>query len=628
MQKAHWCNFGLPVFLGVGMLLASQPVGKRLTPNYRIQFDIPGEYGGRPLTPEERATIQRAIGSIESPPPGSIAYTDANLDSHTVSCSTIAENLQRQLDRGAIEAETLNQKIYGSVLRDRLETTEGDEMNIDPTLIAIAGEDSTKLIHLEEVLLHEYIHKTQRTEETTSEERELEALAAELAYKDSIGLDTTDAMCRATWIDYWDRWRQYATGDTDRWVRFMQLVRIQEYCAFIRFDTTGYDPNYFVSFRIGDMNWYQYALCPTRPGDMMIFDDCFQFPAGHSLALFCGGQAGTEMGRILTLDIFQGQVVAPYLTFDFGPPTYPPMFFGSLTRCPWTGTYFVIDTLNKQILSMLDTDQDLIPDTIVSTYASAAAPGFEALMGMRGIDATTRHPFRGFALLVNHDHVHLSHEMDPRQAYWCLPDVDGNLVADSCVQVPMWEFVTFTPRVQAPLPVGGDQAVQLYASWSHNIQMWETDSLGQNLSELLGTMQMTGGVDEVCQLSRSLVEGEYILPIDQTTGQRPNLPTRVGSGAATDKTIPSLPAEFALWAPFPNPFNATTTLRFDLPRAGMVTLRIYDVLGREAATLVYGEKAPGRHSVVWNAASFATGLYFVRFQADGFAQTRKLLLVK
>ncbi len=628
MKRTKWFYLGMPVLVGATILVASQPDRKCPRPGPRIQFDVPGRYGGRALTPDEKATIQRAIDNIRTPPPGSITFTDANLDTHTVSSSTIADNLQKQLDRGAIEAETLNQKIYGSVLRDGLETTEGNEMNIDPMLIASSSDDSTRLVHLEEVLLHEFIHKTQETEETDSEERELEALAAELACKDSVGLDTTDALYRATWVDYWDRWRQYATGDTDRWLRFMSLLHVGEYCAFVRYDTTGYEPNCFLSFRIGDMNWYQYTLCPMRPGDVMIFDDYFQLPAGHSLAVFCGAGAETGVARILALDIYQGQVVNPFATLDFGPPNYPPMFFGSMTRCSASGTYFVLDTLNKQILAMLDMNQDLIPGTIVSTYASAAAPGFEALMKMRGIDATTLHSLRGFALLINHDDVHLPHEMDPRQVYWCLPDADGNLIADACVQVPMWEFVTFTPHIQAPLPVGGDQAVQLYASWSHDIQVWAADSLGQNLSELLGSTLMSGGVDAVCPLSRALLEGEFIIPTDQTTGQRPRLATRVGSGTAADETIPTLPAQFALMAPFPNPFNATTTLRFDLPRAAMVTLRIYDILGREAATLVSDARPAGHHSVVWNASNFPSGLYLARLEADGFTQTQKLLLLK
>ena len=96
---------------------------------------------------------------------------------------------------------------------------------------------------------------------------------------------------------------------------------------------------------------------------------------------------------------------------------------------------------------------------------------------------------------------------------------------------------------------------------------------------------------------------------------------------ADDITIP-LPDKFALHAPYPNPFNPSTSLSFDLPRAANIKLRIYDVLGREVATLVSGMKSAGSHTLQWNASDFSTGLYFARFEADDFVQTRKLLLVK
>ncbi|MFH1011953.1 MAG: T9SS type A sorting domain-containing protein [bacterium] len=105
----------------------------------------------------------------------------------------------------------------------------------------------------------------------------------------------------------------------------------------------------------------------------------------------------------------------------------------------------------------------------------------------------------------------------------------------------------------------------------------------------------------------------------------------VKTGADEMRTEPidgQVSRNYILYPSYPNPFNATTTLRFDLPRAGMVTLRIYDVLGREAATLVRGVKAAGHHSVIWNATAFPSGLYFARLEADGFMQTHKLLALK
>ncbi len=628
MKAKKWFCLGMPLFVGAAMLLASQNTEKRLPPDQRIWFTIPGQNAGRPLTPEETATIQQAIESIRTPPPSSLSWTDALGESHTAACSTIAMRLREQLERGAMEAETLDQTIYGAVLHDGRRTTEGDEMNIDPKLVELAGLDPTKLKYLEIVLVHEYIHKTQCTESATGEEREIEALLGELAYMDSLGMDTTDAFYRATMEDYCIRWVNYLSPDSVRWKELFELKWNTNFCAHIRFDTMDTGPDYFVSFGLGDQDGVQYNLYPTQASDMMIFGNYPYFPAGHSLALICGGADAMGMGRILTLDVFQGQVVAPFLTYDFGPPNYPSMFFGSMTRCPVTNTYYVLDTLNWQILRMGAYDWYLIPSTITSIYACAAWPGFGALWGIRGLEVAGYVFLRGFGLLVNYDDVHLPHAIDPYATYLFLPDANGDGVADTCVSIYAYEFLYFAPHIQVPLPVEGDQVVQLFATWMRNIQVWASDSLGQNLSELLGATQMTNGVDAECQLSRALVEGEFILPMDQTTGQRPRLATRVGHYTAIDETIPLLPSHFALLAPFPNPFNATTTLRFELPRAATVSLRIYDILGREAATLVSDARPAGHHSVVWNASNFPSGLYLARLEAVGFTQTQKLLLLK
>jgi hypothetical protein len=79
---------------------------------------------------------------------------------------------------------------------------------------------------------------------------------------------------------------------------------------------------------------------------------------------------------------------------------------------------------------------------------------------------------------------------------------------------------------------------------------------------------------------------------------------------------------------YPNPFNPTTTVRFEIRDPRFVSLRIYDVLGREVATLVNGKKDAGAYSLEWNAADCPGGIYFCRLVAGTTTQTRKILLLR
>ena len=89
-----------------------------------------------------------------------------------------------------------------------------------------------------------------------------------------------------------------------------------------------------------------------------------------------------------------------------------------------------------------------------------------------------------------------------------------------------------------------------------------------------------------------------------------------------------LPNEFTLEQNYPNPFNPSTTIRYGIPEAADVRLMVYDLLGRQVATLVSGRHNAGFHTVQFNASRLATGIYIYRIEAGDFVQTRKLMLIK
>jgi hypothetical protein len=89
-----------------------------------------------------------------------------------------------------------------------------------------------------------------------------------------------------------------------------------------------------------------------------------------------------------------------------------------------------------------------------------------------------------------------------------------------------------------------------------------------------------------------------------------------------------LPAAYALTQNYPNPFNPATRIQYDLRAESAVSLRVYDLLGREVATLVEEQQPAGRYTVHFDGRTLSSGLYFYRLQAGDFAAVRKMMLVK
>jgi hypothetical protein len=99
----------------------------------------------------------------------------------------------------------------------------------------------------------------------------------------------------------------------------------------------------------------------------------------------------------------------------------------------------------------------------------------------------------------------------------------------------------------------------------------------------------------------------------------------VTASAVSDVHVPS---SFAIEQNYPNPFNPLTQIEFSIPQSSHVTLKVYDVLGKEIATLVNSEKEIGTYTTTWNAQNCPSGVYFYRLTAGSYTLTKKLLLMR
>jgi len=90
----------------------------------------------------------------------------------------------------------------------------------------------------------------------------------------------------------------------------------------------------------------------------------------------------------------------------------------------------------------------------------------------------------------------------------------------------------------------------------------------------------------------------------------------------------TIPTTYQLFQNYPNPFNPTTKIRFSIPEVGIASLKVYDILGREIATLVNEEKPAGTYEITLYAEQLSSGVYFYRLQAGSFVETKKMILMK
>lgn len=115
------------------------------------------------------------------------------------------------------------------------------------------------------------------------------------------------------------------------------------------------------------------------------------------------------------------------------------------------------------------------------------------------------------------------------------------------------------------------------------------------------------------------------IALARATGTTTNTLVKTGTGVSRENLQP---AAFELSQNFPNPFNPSTEFSFSIPVSQMVSVKVFDMLGKEVVTLVDGELNAGAYRATWNAANAASGVYYYRIQTPGFVQTRKMLLMK
>lgn len=99
-------------------------------------------------------------------------------------------------------------------------------------------------------------------------------------------------------------------------------------------------------------------------------------------------------------------------------------------------------------------------------------------------------------------------------------------------------------------------------------------------------------------------------------------------GLNSDESNKTIPKEYHLHQNFPNPFNPTTTIRYDLPKDGLVQLEVFDILGRKITTLVNTRQSAGRYDINFDASNLASGIYIYKLQSGEYNSSKKMIFLK
>jgi hypothetical protein len=162
---------------------------------------------------------------------------------------------------------------------------------------------------------------------------------------------------------------------------------------------------------------------------------------------------------------------------------------------------------------------------------------------------------------------------------------------------------------------GGAQAKNIFWQVTGQTTLGSTTQFKGNILDQTAIVMNTGSTLDGIALAQTAVT------LDGSTVTKPeNLPTAVENESA--------PHEFSLSQNFPNPFNPSTAIQYSLANAGMVSLKVYNLVGQDVATLVNGLQDAGSHTLIYNADGLSNGVYFYRLEAGSFVAIKRFVFMK
>jgi hypothetical protein len=233
--------------------------------------------------------------------------------------------------------------------------------------------------------------------------------------------------------------------------------------------------------------------------------------------------------------------------------------------------------------------------------------------------------------------------LDPQDSVHETIETDNTATTPLFIGVvpPMPIFVWITPATSVDTVYGDTMAVVRWNLTAEDptdtTKIWfyaDNDNHGHNGSMLLSLKKTENGPDSLLWDIRTQLNGwRSYLYVRMRNSYHDTLfyapaPVERQTVSVGERPETGIPTRFFLAQNFPNPFNPTTDLRYGVTRSGLVSLKVYDVLGREVATLVNGTREPGNYLVTFDGSHLASGLYLYTLTTPEGTQSHKMVLMQ
>ena len=205
-------------------------------------------------------------------------------------------------------------------------------------------------------------------------------------------------------------------------------------------------------------------------------------------------------------------------------------------------------------------------------------------------------------------------------------DIRAAISPDGTVMVVAWLDAGTSAATDTIPEIWGSFRRITDASWSAPQNLSQTPDYAELLLHVAPILRSNGGSSYTAFLGRTYEDGVTAYP--PADANRSVFYAGTATIILGVKELPGLPTDYVLQQNFPNPFNPSTKIQYSIPKESFVTLKVYDVLGREVASLVNEVQKAGNFEADFNGSELSSGVYFYRLQAGEFVSVQKMTLMK